>query len=98
MNFIFAYVELSIGTALWKGDPLHPGFKLFIGGKEVELDAPVRSSQLPDTKGAEPGLPVDGAGDNAIASDDPPKTEMAQRFITPANFYGIVKTKAKGPL
>jgi DNA repair and recombination protein RAD54B len=87
-----------MGTAPWKGDPLHSGFKSFIGGKEVELDAPVSSSQLPITKGAEPGLPVDGVGDHAIASDDPSKTEMTQRFITPAHFYGIVKTKAKGPL
>jgi len=87
-----------MGTAPWKGDPLHSGFKLFIGGKEVELDAPVSSSQLPDTKGAEPGIPVDGVGDDTIAGDDLPKAEMIQRFITPANFYGIVKTKAKGPL
>ncbi|KIM45152.1 hypothetical protein M413DRAFT_441835 [Hebeloma cylindrosporum] len=87
-----------MGTTPWKGDPLHSGFKLFIGGKEVELDAPVTSSQLPDTKGAEPGLLVDRVGDDAIGGDDPPKTEMPQRFITPANFYGIVKTKAKGPL
>ena len=87
-----------MGTAPWKGDPLHSGFKSFIGGKEVVLDAPVSSSQLPDTKGTEPRIPVDGVGDDTITSDELPKTEMTQRFITPANFYGIVKTKAKGPL
>jgi len=86
-----------MGTTPWKGDPLHSGFKLFIGGKEVELDIPVSSSQLPDTKGAEIGLSIAGVGDD-IDSNDPLKTEMIQKFITPANFYGIVKTKPKGPL
>ena len=39
----------SIGSASWKGDPLHSGYRTFISGREVELDREVSSSQLPDT-------------------------------------------------
>jgi DNA repair and recombination protein RAD54B len=96
--FPWAYPGFRMGATSWKGDSLHSGFKLFIGGKEVELDTPVSVSQLPDTEGIRSGLPKDEVGDDFISSDDPPKTETKQRFVTPANFYGISKTNAKGPL
>jgi len=87
-----------MGSAPWKGDSLHSGSKLFIGGKEVELDTEISVSQLPDIEGIGLGFPNDEVGDEFISSNDFTKMETKKTFVTPANFYGIVKTKAKGPL
>ncbi|KAF8972939.1 P-loop containing nucleoside triphosphate hydrolase protein [Flammula alnicola] len=42
--------KIRMGNTSWKGQVLQPGFRTFIGGKEVELDIAVSASQLPDTQ------------------------------------------------
>ncbi len=39
----------SMGSTVWKGQDLVPGFTTFIGGKEIEIDMAISSSQLPDS-------------------------------------------------
>ncbi|CAA7259250.1 unnamed protein product [Cyclocybe aegerita] len=77
-----------MGSTTWKGQQLCAGFHLMIGRKEVELDMPVSANQLPtnveETTGEQPATPSDA--------------KPAQKFIAPTNFYGVPKSKAKGPL
>lgn len=90
-----------MGSAVWKGQALCSGFNTFIGGKEVELDAQVSASSLPDIK----GWPATDK-DFKTTEDAPsivtsvPEPEPIQRFVPPANFYAHLapKPKTKGPL
>ncbi|KAJ7124910.1 SNF2 family N-terminal domain-containing protein [Mycena epipterygia] len=91
-----------MGTTPWKGDPLYAGYKLYIGGKEVELDCQVSLEDLPsggygDDKSAVPAPNPAGVAETTIGSPAiGPKT-----FVAPTSFYGPQapsKVKPKGPI
>ncbi|KAJ7675096.1 SNF2 family N-terminal domain-containing protein [Mycena rosella] len=93
-----------MGTTPWKGDVLHGGYHLYIGGKEVELDCQVTLDDLPsipgghtDDKAAAPAQTPAAETTDCIGSPaTAPKT-----FVAPTSFYGPQapsKVKPKGPL
>lgn len=90
-----------MGTTAWKGDPLHSGYKCYIGGKELELDCEVSASQLPDIIGpkgsAFEAVPPPPLLLPPVATDD--IASPAKKFVAPISFYGAApKSKPKGPL
>ncbi|KAF8160977.1 SNF2 family N-terminal domain-containing protein [Crassisporium funariophilum] len=88
-----------MGSALWKGQKLCPGFNTFIGGKEVELDCQISASQLPNF----PPAGVVDPSHMALAGDSetvtPRPKSPAKQVITANNFYAPAPPKApKGQL
>ncbi|KAJ6607761.1 SNF2 family N-terminal domain-containing protein [Mycena sp. CBHHK59/15] len=97
-----------MGTTPWKGDPLHSGYRVYIGGKEVELDSEVESGDLPILggpghnfdNGTAPPAPNPPSAIDASASIGSPAIS-SKTFVAPTSFYGPQapsKTKTKGPL
>ncbi|KAG5646281.1 hypothetical protein DXG03_003877 [Asterophora parasitica] len=90
-----------MGSAPWKGDPLVSGYCTFIGGKEVELDSPVKASQLPTLIGSfddklDTGTPLKTQLDPSDTFAPPPSVS---KFVAPTAFYGTpIKRNPKGPL
>jgi hypothetical protein len=41
------------GTTKWKGDPLFSGYRIFTANKEIELDAEIPASKVPEISGSE---------------------------------------------
>jgi DNA repair and recombination protein RAD54B len=96
-----------MGSTPWKGDSLHGGYRLYIGGKEVELDCQVTRDDLPSTLGGHPDdkIPVPSAqtlGNAAETADSiGSPTTGSKTFVAPTSFYGPQapsKAKPKGPL
>ncbi|TFK44573.1 P-loop containing nucleoside triphosphate hydrolase protein [Crucibulum laeve] len=98
-----------MGTTAWKGQELHPGFYLYIGGKEVELDSQVPQSDLPNItlRGSptpepapkEEATPLYSFSHNEPAKVKPVDASSNKPFVTPNSFYGTTaKPKPKGPL
>lgn len=79
-----------MGSISWKGETLRSGSRLFIGGKEVELDSQVSASQLPGGNGTTP----EDKEDEPVVIPEPTST----RGVAASSFYAAVKPKAKGPL
>ncbi|KAJ7048171.1 P-loop containing nucleoside triphosphate hydrolase protein [Mycena amicta] len=74
-----------LGTTPWKGDILYPGYKLYIGGKEVQLDAQVTRDDLPYTI---------GGSENTEGLDSSPAIS-SKPFVAPTSFYGPAISKPK---
>ncbi|KAJ7072454.1 SNF2 family N-terminal domain-containing protein [Mycena amicta] len=86
-----------LGTTPWKGDILYPGYKLYIGGKEVQLDAQVTRDDLPYTIGGSentegldvPKQPI------AVATSESSLAISSKPFVAPTSFYGPAISKPK---
>lgn len=91
----------SMGTTAWKGDILHGGYHLYIGGKEVELDCEVTLEDLPSVAGGHADeKPAPAVENSAGVSTGSPATGV-KSFVAPTSFYGPQvpsKPKPKGPL
>ncbi|KDR75393.1 hypothetical protein GALMADRAFT_249441 [Galerina marginata CBS 339.88] len=87
-----------MGSAPWKGQSLHSGYKTFIGGKEVELDLAVSASQLPAIKGSEINISQDEELPESPATVPLVEANQNQKFVAPTSFYGTTKPKSKQPL
>lgn len=98
-----------MGTTAWKGDALHSGYRVFICGKEVELDCRVSLEQLPSLVGGPSEAlendmtlvrePLVGQDDPASLVDSPVKA--SSKFVAPTSFYGAPppsKPRPTGPL
>ncbi|KJA27752.1 hypothetical protein HYPSUDRAFT_34887 [Hypholoma sublateritium FD-334 SS-4] len=87
-----------MGSTTWKGQDLVPGFTTFIGGKEVEIDMAISSSQLPDS------IAIDELNLERDPPMEPVDTDVVEKrdrlYVAPTNFYAnsSPKPKAKGPL
>ena len=44
-----------MGRKVWDRCELKQGYRFYVGGKEIELDAPISASQLPSITGTEIG-------------------------------------------
>ncbi|KAJ6495564.1 SNF2 family N-terminal domain-containing protein [Mycena vitilis] len=93
-----------MGTTPWKGDRLHGGYHVYIGGKEVELDCEVTLEDLPSVTGghADDKLApaIQNPADTAQDSIGSPATG-SKTFVAPTSFYGPQapsKVKPKGPV
>jgi DNA repair and recombination protein RAD54B len=90
-----------MGTTAWKGDILHGGYHLYIGGKEVELDCEVTLEDLPSVAGGHADeKPAPAVENSAGVSIGSPATGV-KSFVAPTSFYGPQvpsKPKPKGPL
>ncbi|OBZ66115.1 DNA repair and recombination protein RAD54B [Grifola frondosa] len=64
-----------VGTKKWDGLPLYSGYKIFISGREVELDSQISESEVPTITGtsAEPEV------DPEFGS--PPPSQMTSSFL-----------------
>lgn len=88
----------SMGSTAWKGQALVPGFTTFIGGKEVEIDMAISSSQLPDS------IAIDELNLERDSPTEPVDTDVVEKkdrlYVAPTNFYAnsSPKLKAKVPL
>ncbi|KAF8070293.1 P-loop containing nucleoside triphosphate hydrolase protein [Lyophyllum atratum] len=83
-----------MGSAPWKGDPLASGYRTYIGGKEVELDSQVKSSQLPNLTGAPHASGGDKSTDAGTTlpyddaySDKSVSAPAVVKFVAPTSFY-----------
>jgi len=103
-----------MGSTAWKGQPLHSGYRCYIGGKEVELDSRVSASLLPTITGApkdsdsrnsmsSPGLSLTSPHNNPAGMvhlrSIGSSVENSKKFVAPTSFYGTpVNLRPKGPL
>ncbi|GLB37249.1 putative SNF2 family N-terminal domain containing protein [Lyophyllum shimeji] len=96
-----------MGSITWKGDPLVPGYRAMIGGKEVEFDSQIKASQLPTLIGASIAAECDGIVEEDTTSppthlgtsDKLVDTPSVTKFVAPTSFYGAtVKRQPPGPL
>ncbi|KAF6760030.1 RAD54B protein [Ephemerocybe angulata] len=81
-----------MGSMPWKGDQLRPGSRLYIGGKEVELDNKIPASQVPGLNGQ-----IVEEEKEELQVVEPP-TPVASRGVAASSFYASAKPKPKGPL
>ena len=82
-----------LGTVAWNGETLRSGTRLFIGGKEVELDNKIPASQVPGTS----AIGEENA-DNVDVDQTTPVTPKAGG-LSASSFYAPMKsTKPKGPM
>jgi hypothetical protein len=82
-----------LGTVAWNGEPLRSGTRLFIGGKEVELDNKIPASQVPGTSAIE----EDNADDVDVDLTTPVTPKAGG--VSASSFYAPMKsTKPKGPM
>ncbi|TFK25490.1 RAD54B protein [Coprinopsis marcescibilis] len=83
-----------MGTTNWKEGELYSGLRIFIGGKEIELDASVPASQVPSLKGSKDSL------SQPEELDPPSEPSKPVASIAATSFYSVVKAKPKpkGPL
>ncbi|KAJ7039247.1 SNF2 family N-terminal domain-containing protein [Mycena alexandri] len=91
----------SMGTTPWKGDPLHSGYFVYIGGKEVELDCEVSLQDLPAVPGGHADDKMAPAIENPAAATSASIGSPTKTFVAPTSFYGpqaASKAKPKGPL
>lgn len=91
----------SMGTTAWKGDTLHGGYHLYIGGKEVELDCEVTLEDLPSVAGGHADENPAPAGENSAGVSIGSPATGVKSFVAPTSFYGPQvpsKLKPKGPL
>jgi hypothetical protein len=91
-----------MGTTPWKGDPLHGGYHVYIGGKEVELDCEVTLEDLPSIAGGHADeKPAPAIQNPASIASDSIGSPATKSFVAPTSFYGPQapsKPKLKGPL
>lgn len=93
-----------MGSTNSKGDPLCVGYRLYIGGKEVELLSEVSTSELPTIPGAdqppEKSIPSGVGGENDTLAAAMDEAEKKAKFVAPTSFYGapVKSKKAPGPL
>jgi hypothetical protein len=101
-------IVYSLGVTTWNGNPLHTGYELKVGGKEVELSCQVTASQLPDMSG-EKGIAAGEVGRYTPPPEfmGPPHdvgyveglSASVGKFVPPTSFYGVpAKSKPKGPM
>ncbi|KAJ7188473.1 SNF2 family N-terminal domain-containing protein [Mycena filopes] len=90
-----------MGTTAWKGDPLHGGYHIYIGGKEVELDCQVSLEDLPAVAGGHADDKTAPAIQNPAVLTSDSLGSPTKTFVAPTSFYGPQapsKAKPKGPL
>ncbi|KAJ7782862.1 P-loop containing nucleoside triphosphate hydrolase protein [Mycena metata] len=90
-----------MGTTPWKGDPLHGGYFVYIGGKEVELDCEVSLADLPAVAGGHADDRTAPAIGNPAAATSAFIGSPTKTFVAPTSFYGPQapsKAKPKGPV
>lgn len=80
-----------MGIVPWKGETLQSGTRLYINGKEVELDGKVSQSQIPRQKGQVPS-------EEEPMEEVSPEPVVKSTGVAASSFYGAAKPKPKGPL
>ncbi|KZV80511.1 hypothetical protein EXIGLDRAFT_845467 [Exidia glandulosa HHB12029] len=83
-----------LGTRTWK-DQLTSGHILHISGKEVQLSALVKKSEMPSLFG---GGNSQDADDAATESQANTSASAAKAFVAPASFYSSRSIRPTGPL
>ncbi|KAF7315296.1 hypothetical protein MIND_00044100 [Mycena indigotica] len=86
-----------LGTTLWKGDTLSAGYKLYIGGKEIQLDCQVPPEDVPSLV-AGPDKTVAAPDTSSVQLAVASPTSKPKPFVAPASFYGASKPKPIKPL
>ncbi|KAJ7078907.1 SNF2 family N-terminal domain-containing protein [Mycena belliarum] len=94
-----------MGSTPWKGDLLHGGYHVYIGGKEVELDCKVTLDDLPSIAAGHAGdrsvVTFALAPDRTDGTSPGSPSTSTKNFVAPTSFYGPQapsKAKAKTPL
>jgi DNA repair and recombination protein RAD54B len=98
-----------MGSAAWKGERLYAGYCFRIDDKEVELDSRVDSSQLPSSvETSRPRDIEDGVSQLTSPKSHPlgrvgveqatTPTMSSMKFVAPGSFYGVGRSKPRGPL
>ncbi|KAJ7209558.1 P-loop containing nucleoside triphosphate hydrolase protein [Mycena pura] len=93
-----------MGTTPWKGDVLHDGYHVYIGGKEVQLECEVTAEDLPvmDGSGVDSKAVTLESKSSTVTSDSISSPATSSKpFVAPTSFYGgpsISKPKLAKPL
>nr|GAT57610.1 predicted protein [Mycena chlorophos] len=82
-----------LGTTPWKGDSLYSGYKVYIGGKQVQLDVQVTKEDLPIRD--EPDSVVKEEATRPDLSSEPSPAQKAKPFAAPTSFYSAPAPKPK---
>ena len=95
-----------MGSVIWKGETLYAGYRIRIGDKDVEFNNRVDSSQLPTSMET---FRLGDIGNDVSRLNHPQphplddttvehETTSTKNFVAPASFYGVAKSKPRGPL
>ncbi|KAF8441415.1 P-loop containing nucleoside triphosphate hydrolase protein [Boletus edulis BED1] len=97
-----------IGRKDWDGHPLQSGHRFYAGNKEISLDSPISSSQLPSIAGVEEEtsdpedvswdrLPlttvVTPQQDHLSKKENIPQVAAPKNFVPPTSFYNLPPKK-----